>query len=129
MIAVDTNLLVRLATGDVPAEQGIATRLYERNDVLVLKTVLLETEWVLRSRYGYRSTDVCDFFEHLSGLATVVLEDERATLRAIAGARAGLDFADALHLASAHTATLYTLDRGLVRRMNKLPGAKARLAT
>ncbi len=47
MIAVDTNLLVRLATNDVPAERGAVVALLDRHEALIPKTVLLETEWVL----------------------------------------------------------------------------------
>jgi len=51
MIAVDTNLLVRLLTNDDPVEAKRALRVMESDDILIPKTVLLETEWVLRHGY------------------------------------------------------------------------------
>jgi len=61
MIALDTNLLVRLATDDVPAERRAVVSLLERHETLIPKTVLLETEWVLRSRYGYAPGQIAEF--------------------------------------------------------------------
>ena len=51
MIAVDTNVLVRLLTGDDPAQTRRAADLFAQESILIPKTVLLETEWVLRYRY------------------------------------------------------------------------------
>jgi predicted nucleic acid-binding protein len=77
MITVDTNLLVRLATNDVPVERKAVVALLERTEALIPKTVLLETEWVLRSRYGYVIAQVVEFFEYLSAFPSVTLEDGR----------------------------------------------------
>ena len=51
MIAVDTNVLVRLLTGDDPAQTQRAVELFAQESILIPKTVLLETEWVLRYSY------------------------------------------------------------------------------
>ena len=51
MIALDTNLIVRLLTNDDPHQAQKAARLIDRHRVYVPKTVLLETEWVLRYAY------------------------------------------------------------------------------
>ena len=48
VLAVDTNVVVRFLTGDEPAQAGRARALFEHEAVLLLKTVLLETEWMLR---------------------------------------------------------------------------------
>lgn len=50
MIAFDTNLLVRILVMDHPEQVAIARRLMARETIFVSRTVLLETEWVLRSR-------------------------------------------------------------------------------
>lgn len=50
MRAIDTNILVRLVARDEPEQLRIAAEIVEAGGVLVLPTVLLETEWVLRSR-------------------------------------------------------------------------------
>ncbi len=52
MISVDTNILVRYVTRDDPVQERQARRLVEANDIHVSLSVLLETEWVLRS-YKY----------------------------------------------------------------------------
>jgi predicted nucleic-acid-binding protein len=51
VIAVDTNVIVRLVANDDPAQSPRAARLFAREDVYVPKTVVLETEWVLRVAY------------------------------------------------------------------------------
>jgi predicted nucleic acid-binding protein len=52
MLAIDTNLIVRYLTGDHPEQSPKARALIDSEDVFVCTTVLLETEWVLRSVYG-----------------------------------------------------------------------------
>jgi predicted nucleic-acid-binding protein len=47
--APDTNVLVRLLVVDDPAQTARASSMFEQGDILILKTVLLEAEWVLRS--------------------------------------------------------------------------------
>lgn len=129
MIFVDTNLLVRLATNDVAADRDAVAQLIEKNEIRIPKTVLLETEWVLRSRYRYSIGQVLGFFEYLGGLASVYLEDEESVRWAMAAAAMGIDFADAMHLSmAAHTnEQFYTFDRTLHRRASKLKGARVRL--
>src|SRR5271165_3450212 len=53
MLAIDTNLVVRYLVGDDPGQAARARSLIDNNDVFVCTTVLLETEWVLRSVYGF----------------------------------------------------------------------------
>lgn len=78
MISVDTNLLVRLATrDDVPAFDAVA-RLMQEQDLFIPKTVLLECEWLLRSRFGYSSADFLEFASYLASLPRITLEDEGA---------------------------------------------------
>lgn len=48
MIGLDTNLLVRLLTNDNKTQAKYAEKLIEDNPVFIPKSVLLETEWVLR---------------------------------------------------------------------------------
>lgn len=49
--AIDTNILARLLTKDEPKQYATASALIQGGDILVATTVLLETEWVLRSSY------------------------------------------------------------------------------
>lgn len=115
MIALDTNALVRFAVGDDAAQFASVQRLFEQERVLILKTVLLETEWVLRSRYAYEQADMIAYFTFLVGLANVSLEDRSAVELAISAMESGMDFADALHAASAGEAPLLTFDKTLVK--------------
>jgi len=48
MIAVDTNIVVRLLTNDDPEQAGRAAAVVKNGPVFIPKTVVLETEWVLR---------------------------------------------------------------------------------
>ena len=129
MIVVDTNLLVRLASRDVPADGDAVAKLLEAHETRVPKTVLLETEWVLRSRYAYSRAQVLAFFDYLAGLPSVYLEDDESVHWALAAAATGIDFADAMHLSMAAAAgeQFYTLDKVLLRKASRLKGASVRL--
>jgi predicted nucleic acid-binding protein len=57
----------------------------------------------------------------LLGLQSLTVEGESAVLRALGWYRQGLDFADALHLASSSAAERFvTFDRRLARTANKV---------
>lgn len=116
MIAFDTNLVVRIAVGDDPAQKTRALKLLETNTVLIPKTVLLETEWVLRSRYELVPRDILTFLTYLAESEGVVMEDEDTVRKALEYYSLGSDFVDAMHLASAADAPLYTLDQTFCRK-------------
>lgn len=117
MVAVDTNVVVRLLTNDQPAQARRAVALFRANPVFVAKSVLLETEWVLRYSYSLPVESIVRAFLALLGLPTVTIEDAPAVHRAIGMMAKGIDFADALHLASSATAARFaTFDTKLVRR-------------
>jgi predicted nucleic acid-binding protein len=117
MIALDTNVLVRFLTRDEPQEAVRARALIERGDVLVAKTVMLETAWVLGSAYRFGPPAIAAGFRAFLGLPGVEIEDAPAVARALDWYAQGLDFADALHLASCSQAEGFaTFDRALRRR-------------
>ena len=68
MVAVDTNVLVRLLTGDDSRQETAARSLFAREPIWIAKTVLLETGWVLRSLYGFEESSIRDAFTKLLGL-------------------------------------------------------------
>lgn len=116
MIAVDTNILVRYAVKDNPAQTRAATDFLRNNPCHVLKTALLELAWVLSSPSGYNLSRevVVARLRHILGLSTVEAEDAVAVAQAIDWYERGMDFADALHLASSsHLRGLATMDRRL----------------
>lgn len=120
MIAVDTNVLVRLLTEDDPEQARRARALFETGQVYVAKTVLLETSWVLGETYGFDHERVIGALLSLLGLPQVTVESETEVARAIEASRRGLEFADALHVASsAASGRFVTFDGRLARRAVK----------
>ncbi|MGQ0622902.1 MAG: type II toxin-antitoxin system VapC family toxin [Panacagrimonas sp.] len=120
MIALDTNALARLLIEDDPAHCAAVDALVRDERVLILRTVLLETEWLLRSRYRFPREQILAFFQNLAGTENMVLEDEPETRRAIGWFAAGLDFADAMHLAAAGNTPLHTFDETFRKRTARL---------
>jgi predicted nucleic acid-binding protein len=79
-------------------------------------SVLLETEWVLRSGYGFAAERLVRALRDFAGLPGVTLEDPRLAATALDWAEQGLDFADALHLAAARGCTAFmSFDRRLAK--------------
>ncbi|MEP7352174.1 MAG: type II toxin-antitoxin system VapC family toxin [Acidobacteriota bacterium] len=116
MHAVDTNILVRLLAEDDVKQTILATALFATEKIWIAKTVLLETEWVLRRGYGFTPKAIAQGFEELLGLPRVDLEDPGVVMAALALFQQGFDFADALHLASRPPgAKFVTFDEALVR--------------
>jgi predicted nucleic-acid-binding protein len=102
MTALDTNVLIRILTRDDTAQSQRATVFIRGQDrVFILKTVLLEVEWVLRSSYRFGREAILLGLRSLLGTANFQIEDENAVLQALDWFENGMDFADALHLASA----------------------------
>lgn len=125
MIAIDTNVLVRLLTGDDPAQTQRAAALFASNNILIPKTVLLETEWVLRFSYELTPEVVLTAFRKTLGLPQVTVEDAHAVAAALANYEDGMDFADALHLSSATKAESFaTFDARLKKRAGKQANVK-----
>ncbi|MBI2291126.1 MAG: type II toxin-antitoxin system VapC family toxin, partial [Betaproteobacteria bacterium] len=92
MIVVDTNVVVRFAVNDDPGQAAIARTLFEKHTVSITRTVALETEWVLRSRYGKGRKQIADYFNKLLALKSVRIEAESAFRSAVAWYAAGDDF-------------------------------------
>lgn len=125
MVAVDTNVVVRLLTGDDPAQGARARAIFEREAILLTKTVMLESEWVLRRLYRFGADRIGDAFAALLALPDVTCEDSGAVADAIRWMRDGLDFAEGLHLASARPAGRFaTFDGALSRRAAKIADIK-----
>jgi predicted nucleic acid-binding protein len=87
----------------------------------VSTSVLLETEWVLRSGYGFATGPLVRALRDFAGLPGVTLEDPQLAARALDWADQGLDFADALHLGAAQACTAFmSFDRKLARATARL---------
>lgn len=116
MTAVDTNVVVRLLTGDDPKQSALAKALFESGPVWIAKTVLLESGWVLRSLYGLSQDEIRDAFNKLLGLKNVHAEDQAAVAAALALTAYGVEFADAIHLYSKPSGVGFvSFDKSFVR--------------
>ena len=118
MIAVDTNVLVRLLVGDDLLQRDRAAALFTHADaIFIAKTVLLETAWVLQSAYAFPRTEVAEALKKLAGVPNVIVEDAERVAQALGHAERGVDVADALHVTSSSEAeTFYTFDQRLIRQ-------------
>lgn len=145
MIAVDTNVLVRLFVADDQAQAARVAKLFATEKrLLVPRTVVLELVWVLEAVYGLPRANIVRVLETLAGLERVELESRVIVERAISlfadgfedlhspaasRSEALCDFADALHLCAAMDATDFiTFDRKFqnrARRLVKVPQVRA----
>jgi predicted nucleic-acid-binding protein len=120
MTVVDTNVVVRLLTGDDPKQHAAARYLFAAGPIWIGKTVLLETGWVLGSLYGFEESAVCAAFTKLLGLKNVHVEDESSVAAALALTAHGIELADALHLSSRPPgAAFVSFDKAFVRRAKR----------
>ena len=128
MLAIDTNLIVRYLTRDHPAQTKAAQTLIDENDVFVCITVCMETEWVLRSVYGFEAGRVASALTAFAGLPRVTLENPTAVSKALGWMAKGVDFADGLHLASARDCEAFvSFDRAFAKAANGLGDIKVRM--
>lgn len=121
MISVDTNVLVRLLTGDDPSHFKRAKALFAKERILITASVLLECEWVLRYAYRFKPDEITNAFQSLFGLPNVELQEPLVIHDAIEWHRQGMDFADALHLAKSKDADAFvTFDKKLIKAASKV---------
>lgn len=121
MLAVDTNVVVRLLVNDDARQGAAARRLFESDEIWIGVTVLLETAWVLESVYDLSSDETVTALRRLLGLPNVRAEDPGAVAAALDAAGKGLELADALHLVrTPQDAVCVTFDRALAKRGKRL---------
>ncbi len=95
--------------------------------MFVCTTVLLESEWVLRSVYGFSSADVTSALVAFAGLPNVTLEDAALAAKALSWAARGIDFADALRLGKAQGCDAFvSFDRRFAKAAKALGGIEFR---
>ncbi|MBK7540811.1 MAG: type II toxin-antitoxin system VapC family toxin [Candidatus Competibacteraceae bacterium] len=121
MIAIDTNIIVRLLTKDDTKQYHICRKLFEAEEIYISDTVILETEWVLRFAYEFEPIEVGSAFRKLFGLPNVKLSNNYIIAQAINWHEQGLDFTDAFHLAlSQSIPTLKTFDGEFIKKSKDL---------
>jgi predicted nucleic-acid-binding protein len=114
VIALDTSVVVRILAADDPVQVEAARKAMRSTPLFLSKTVLLETEWVLRYAYEIGRKAIGDALRRLILYRRMEVEDLPAVMEALSWHAEGMDFADALHLASSKPAsTLITFDRKL----------------
>ena len=125
MKSLDTNVLARFFIDDADdaqaAKQRPAAVAALSSRAFVSVTVLLELEWVMRGFYALPRREIVRAMRALAGIEHVTVEDRDAVLAALDAFEAGLDFADALHVARSSRASAFaTFDRQLARRAKGL---------
>jgi len=88
MLGIDTNVVIRLIVADDAGQTRRARALVEQalgrdETVLVSLLVLLESEWVLRSRYRFSRGAILNIFRALLEARELSFEDEPALEEAL----------------------------------------------
>ena len=102
MLGIDTNVLVRFLVRDDESQFEKARKLIKREvtagrRVFVSQLVLLETEWVLRSRYDLSKVEIIAAISGLLDATDVQFEDEPAIETTLfVWKESTVDFADCL---------------------------------
>ncbi|OGL47602.1 MAG: hypothetical protein A2161_15430 [Candidatus Schekmanbacteria bacterium RBG_13_48_7] len=121
MIGIDTNILVRFLTNDDPEQAQKVGVLLDNNDIFVPNTVLLETEWMLRYAYKITKIKILNSFNLLLGLPGLTVEDLDQVTIALSWYEKGLDFADAMHLATSQKYNQFaTFDKELRKKVSDI---------
>lgn len=129
MIALDTNVLVRLVMADDPAQAGRARGLFEAHadadgSLFVSDVVLAEFAWVLKSRYALPREAIARALAALLANSTLAWQSRDAATAALRAYECGsVDFPDCLvaTLADTHGCeAVLSFDQG----MRGLPGLR-----
>lgn len=121
MRAIDTNVVIRLIAGDDRRQTEEAERL-RGGGLFVPRTVLLESEWVLRSGFRWSRERVNGALRALLAAPGVTTAELADVVWALERHAAGADFADMLHVAAAQGYDSFaTFDRDVERQAGPNP--------
>ena len=119
MRAIDTNVLARFVLNDDATQSPIAIDIIA-SGVLVTLTVLLETFWLLTSRYRQTKQAALATLRMIAELPSVTIADEDHVFWALERSENGADLVDMIHLVAATGADAFvTFDQAIA------PGAGA----
>ncbi len=121
MRAIDTNVIVRLIARDDPNHLSIVETLIDE-PFLLLPTVILESVWVLESRFDFDRQAISAKMRQLLGHINAVAPDGDAVGWALDRYENGADFADMVHIALAATLDVLkfaTFDRRVARHTDE----------
>ncbi len=128
MIAVDTNIIIRFLTHDDELQYKKAFSVFNKNEVFIPDTVILETEWILRYAYSFSTEEITIAMVNLFGLKNVHLFAPVYIEQAIKWYRQGLDFSDAMHLSQCQEVEkLYTFDKAFISKAKNMTNCLVRL--
>ena len=128
MLAIDTNIIMRLLVRDDPEQSARARDLIPVETVFASATLMLETERVLRSVYGHSTGQIVVALRAFAGLPNVTIESAGVVSQALDWAERGIEYADALHVAKAtHCDAFASFDRRFARPANRLSPVKVRV--
>ena len=115
MRSVDTNVVARFLLGDDMDQSLIAGNVLSEGAFISL-TVLLETGWLLRSRYKLDPAQIVELVNVLRAHVAIQIEGEEWLDWLLDNFAQGRDFADLVHLiASKNLQSFATFDRGIER--------------
>lgn len=127
MLAIDTNILVRLLVDDEPAQTARARALVAGSEISIATTVVLEAAWVLKSSYGMDKATVTSALRAMFGVPNLQLREPHRVKAALDLTDKGMDIADALHLAAAEDCEAFiTFDRNLAKLARSCDTAEVR---
>ena len=113
--ALDTNVLVRILADRQSPQAALAERMLE-SAFAISTSVFLETEWVLRSVFGWKRNQIGAAFRDLLDLPALAVAPP-AIDWIIERYEAGADFADMVHLCTADGASAFaTFDADLASK-------------
>ncbi len=121
MIAVDTNVLVRMLINDPDAQFQVSLAkalLKQAKQVYVPKIVQIEIVWVMETAYGFNKLSVITLLKHLQQSPLFALQDENQfNVALVTFENHPADFSDYLILSGCleENHEIYTFDKKFAR--------------
>ncbi len=113
--AIDTSVLARIITQDDPHQAKLAANAIT-TPVFISLTVLMETAWLLSSRYRFSRAAVVNSLIDILDLSSVDCEQEVLARWALSRFADGAAIGDMLHLVSARNhAAFLTFDQKMAK--------------
>jgi predicted nucleic-acid-binding protein len=113
--AIDTCVVARIIAQDDPEQTPLAEQALAEPTMIGL-SVILESAWLLTSRFRMARSDVAASLIDLIDLPTVSCEQESLARWAISRFADGADMGDMIHLVSArHTQAFRTFDQSTIQ--------------
>ncbi len=121
MIALDTNVIVRLLVQDDEEQFRATSKLLSRKGAKFFASdlVLIELDWVLRKLYNWAPEEVIEALYQMIAIRNLVFEDEQRLLAVLEAMKKGSGMADELIAAVAKRhgcRELASFDRTLAKK-------------